>query len=70
MRVYPKKAKKAYVPPFLNDGSTNPAHKYSDKVNPANFMRKEEFAKSKYSTMSKSDFEDERIQDAINSISF
>ena len=30
------------------------------KLNPANFMRKEEFAKSKYSTMDKNDFEEER----------
>ena len=40
------------------------------KLNKANFMSKEEFAKSKYASMSKEEFEEERGRDAINSISF
>jgi hypothetical protein len=48
--------------------------KYSNsktkKLNPANFMSKEEFAKSKYATMSKDDFEEERRRDAMNSKSW
>lgn len=48
--------------------------KYSNsktkKLNPANFMSKEEFAKSKYATMSQDDFEEERRRDAMNSKSW
>jgi len=48
--------------------------KYSNsktkKLNPANFMSAETFAKSKYSTMSKDDFEEERKRDAMNSKSW
>jgi len=40
------------------------------KLNAANFMSKEEFAKSKYATMSKDDFEKERRRDAMNSKSW
>lgn len=42
----------------------------SKKVNPANFMSKEEFAKSKYATMSNDDFEEERRRDMLNSKSW
>lgn len=40
------------------------------KRNKANFMSKDEYAKSKYSTMSKEDWEEERRRDAFNSKSF
>ena len=42
----------------------------SKKVNPANFMSKEEWAKSKYSTMSNDDFEEERENDKRTSKSW
>jgi len=42
----------------------------SKKLNPANFMSSEEFSKSKYANMSKSDYEDMRRRDAMNSKSF
>ena len=38
------------------------------KVNKANFMSNEEFSKSKYSTMSKCDFEKERENDRFKTI--
>jgi hypothetical protein len=38
------------------------------KVNKANFMTNEEFSKSKYSTMSKCDFEKERENDRFKTI--
>lgn len=44
--------------------------KSAKKVNKANFMSKEEYSKSKYATMDRNDFEEERRQDAIKSISF
>ena len=44
--------------------------KKSKKLNKANFMSAEEFSKSKYSTMSKSDFEEERNKDKWASKSF
>jgi hypothetical protein len=44
--------------------------KSSKKLNKANFMSKEEFAKSKYSTMSNDDFEDERRNDRFNTKSW
>ncbi|MDD2279255.1 MAG: hypothetical protein PHS05_09375 [Bacteroidales bacterium] len=40
------------------------------KLNPANFMSDAEFAKSKYATMSKADFEEERRLDAMRTISW
>lgn len=55
--------------------SEMPKNKYAKqssgkKLNPANFMSDEEYAKSKYATMSKSDFEAEREADKKNSISW
>lgn len=44
--------------------------KSAKKVNKANFMSKEEFAKSRYATMSDNDFNAERQQAAYNSISW
>jgi len=50
-----------------------PKQKYSGvktkKINPANFMSKEEYSKSKYSSMSDYEFEEERKRDAWKSIS-
>lgn len=40
------------------------------KLNPANFMSAERFAQSKYATMSKDDFLEERQRDAMNSKSW
>lgn len=40
------------------------------KLNQANYMNDEEYSKSKYAKMSKSDFEDERKRDRINTISW
>jgi len=40
------------------------------KLNAANFMSKEEYAKSKYSTMSDEDFAEERRLDALNCKSY
>jgi len=39
------------------------SHSKTKKLNPANFMSKEEFAKSKYATMSNEDFDEERRMD-------
>jgi len=44
--------------------------KKSKKLNKANFMSSEDFAKRKYSTMSNADFEDERKLDRFNSKSW
>lgn len=44
--------------------------KKAAKLNKANFMSKEEFSKSIYSTMSKNDFEEERMNATRNSKSF
>jgi hypothetical protein len=44
--------------------------KSSKKLNKANFMSKNEYAKSKYSTMSNDDFKDERKADRFKSKSF
>lgn len=70
-KVYPKKVKAAYIPTYVN-GQINPAlaNQPAKKVNPANFMTAETFAKSKYATMSDSDFAEERRRDAMNSISW
>jgi len=44
--------------------------KKAKKLNPANFMSDAEFAKSKYSTMSNDDFDDERRNARFNTISW
>jgi hypothetical protein len=68
MKVYPKKEKKAYQPRFNSDGTYN--HIESSKKNEANFMSAENWAKSKYSTMDKNDFEEERQKDMWATKSF
>ena len=55
--------------------SEMPKNKYAGKektkkLNPANFMSDEEFAKSKYAKMSNSEWEEERRRDAYRSISW
>ena len=66
MKVYPKKVKKAYVPMFVNGQLNSDLENVpAKKLNPANFMSKETFAKSKYGQMSEADFNEELRMDAI-----
>ena len=74
MKTYPKKEKKSYIPRFNSvNGIVNSeyvADQLTKKTNAANFMKDEEFAKSKYATMSADDFAIECKKISYNSISW
>lgn len=54
----------------VNGESLKSKPESKSKLNPANFMSAEEYAKSKYSTMSNDDFNEERKRDRFNTISW
>jgi hypothetical protein len=72
-KSYPKKVKKAFQPLFNSDGTINlknSQYAQPTKLNKANFMSKEDWAKSEYATMDKNDFEEERQRDMRATKSF